>query len=64
MSNYGYLKPKASFGGKEMKRKRGMFVNPPPYPQMGGFSSANKKPGHDELMTLEKSPSSRGQRPL
>ena len=51
----GYLKPKVSMGGagELKKKKRGMFMNHPPYPELGGFSSASKLP-KAENMALER----------
>jgi len=64
MTTSSYLRPKASFNGGKMKRKNGMFMNPPPYPGLGGFTAAGDLEKQDPPMTLEKSPQSRTGKPI
>ena len=45
--------PKARAPSIERKTKDGQFQNPPSYPQLGGFSSSGKMPGHDRPLQLE-----------
>ncbi|HWS65701.1 MAG TPA: hypothetical protein VN325_23325 [Steroidobacteraceae bacterium] len=55
MSDYNYLKPKVAVGNLgERKKKNGMFQNVPPYPELGGFSSASKVPERQRPLALEK----------
>ena len=66
MTSSTYLKPKVAVGniGKQ-ERKRGEFVNVGSYPELGGFSSAQKRKPHDPPMTLEKGgPSSKKGKPI
>jgi hypothetical protein len=64
-SDSNYLKPKVSVGKiGERKRLRGEFVNVPGYVKLGGFSSAEKVPGQDPGMVLEKSPMARKGKPI
>lgn len=63
-----YLKPKVSAPGLEgiSKERRGMFVNPPGYAEMGGFTNAQKlERGQKGIMSMEKGgPQSKKGKPL
>jgi len=48
----------------ERKKKNGMFQNPPSYPQLGGFSSAQRVPPPDRPLALEKGDLVRKGRPI
>lgn len=48
-----YLKPKVGAPALERKKKNGMFINPPSYCEMGGFTGASKLEG-SKNMALEK----------
>lgn len=51
------LRPKVSAPGLSgiSDKRRGMFVNPPGYAEMGGFSSAGKlERGNKGIMGMEK----------
>lgn len=55
MPESSYLKPKVAAGSMgERKRINGMFQNVSSYPQIGGFSGANKVPERNRPMALEK----------
>lgn len=55
MSSDSYLKPKVGAPSLEPKKKNGMFINPPGYAEMGGFTNAKKlERGEKSLMGLEK----------
>jgi hypothetical protein len=58
-----YLIPKAGAPLKEMQKRRGMFINPPAYPELGGFSGPGKL-GKSINMALEKSPETRKGKPI
>ena len=63
--NKSYLKPKVAVGNlSKVERKHGMFVNVSSYPQMGGFTSAEKMKSADPSMSLEKSPQARKGKPI
>lgn len=63
--NKNYLKPKVAVGNiGKVERKHGMFVNVSSYPQLGGFTSADKMKPSDPSMSLEKSPSARKGKPI
>ena len=50
-----YLKPKVASGNMgERKKTNGMFQNVSSYPQIGGFSGANKVPERGRSLALEK----------
>lgn len=50
----GYLKPKVGSPSLEPKRKNGMFINPPGYAEMGGFTNSSKLMRDKSVMNLEK----------
>lgn len=64
-SGSNYLKPKVKTGSLgERKEKNGQFCNVPSYPDLGGFSSAQKWPAGDKRLSLEKTPSSQKGKPI
>ena len=55
MPESSYLKPKVASGNMgERKKTNGMFQNVSSYPQIGGFSGANKVPERGRPLALEK----------
>ena len=54
----------ATSGLGERKKKNGMFQNVPGYPQLGGFSSAQRLPAADRPLALEKGDLVRKGRPI
>lgn len=65
MANENYLKPKAkvpNFG--KVQREQGMFVNVDSYPDLGGLTGANKLPGQNPSMKLERGPTAEKGKPV
>jgi hypothetical protein len=51
----GYLRPKVGAPNLERKKKNGMFINPPSYAEMGGFTNSGKlERGEKSKMSLER----------
>lgn len=62
----GYLKPKAGAPALERKSRNGMFINPPSYAEIGGFTNSGKlERGSKRDMKLEKGgPKAKSGRPI
>jgi len=56
--------PKASAPQLDRKKKNGQFQNPPSYPQLAGFSSAQKVEMPDRPLGLEKGDLTRKGKPI
>lgn len=55
MASDSYLKPKVGAPSLERQKKNGMFINPPSYGEMGGFTNSGKlERGSKKPMQLEK----------
>lgn len=61
-----YLKPKVGAPALERKQKNGMFINPPSYGEMGGFTNSGKlERGTQNKMSLERGgPQSKRGKPI
>lgn len=61
-----YLKPKVGAPALERKSRNGMFLNPPSYAEIGGFTNPGKlERGTKGKMQLEKGgPKSKSGRPI
>lgn len=61
-----YLKPKIGAPALERKSRNGMFLNPPSYGEIGGFTNSGKlERGTKGKMTLEKGgPKAKSGRPI
>jgi hypothetical protein len=66
MTDSQYLKPKAGQYGARgiVKKQDGMFQNSPPYPEFAGFYNKSCINGDNEKINVEKSPSSKGGKPI
>ena len=65
MAEYSYLKPKVKVGNLgEKKREHGKFVNVSSYMKYAGFNSADKLPGQEPQLILEKGPSADSGKPI
>lgn len=60
MADSSFLKPTTSTSGIGKKsEEKGQFVNPPAFPETGGFDGAKDIGGKSGIMNVEKSPGAR-----
>jgi hypothetical protein len=65
VAEYSYLKPKVKIGNLgERKREHGLAVNISSYMKLGGFTSADKIPGREPELVIEKGPRAESGKPI